>query len=156
MPTAFRIFKRKFSAAWFDGEGAFRYGGRWNSRGARVFYAAESLALAAMEMLVHLNSEELLRAYSYVTAEFDEDFVLAVEDFKDLPDDWNASPPPLELQQIGDDWVKSAASAVLRVPTSVLPVGSNYLFNLGHPDFTKIELGEPQTFVFDKRLYEKQ
>ncbi len=104
MPTAFRIFKRKFSATWFDGEGAFRYGGRWNSRVVRVFYAAESLALAAMEMLVHLDSEELLRAYSYATAEFDEDFVLAVEDFKELPDDWNASPAPLELQQIGDEW----------------------------------------------------
>ncbi len=48
----------------FDGEGAFRFGGRWNSRGTRILYTAGSLSLAALEMLVHLNSEEILLSYS--------------------------------------------------------------------------------------------
>ena len=155
MPTVYRIFKTKFAATWFDGEGAFRFGGRWNSRGSRILYTAGSLSLAALEMLVHLNDEELLIAYSFAAVEFDEHLVLSVEEFTALPDEWSASPPPLAIQKIGDDWVKSKTSVVLRVPTSILPVESNYLINAGHPDFAKIKLGEPQRFAFDKRLYEK-
>ncbi len=155
MLTAYRICKTKFAAVWFDGEGSYRYGGRWNSRGSRISCLAETLALAAMEMLVHLNNDELLFAYSYGAAQFDERLVLPVEEFKDLPEGWNASTPPLALQQIGDEWIKTAASAVLRVPTSVLPIGSNYLINIGHPDFKEINLSEPQKLTFDKRLYEK-
>lgn len=155
MLTTYRICKTKYSAAWFDGEGAFRFGGRWNSRGTRVLYAAGSLSLAALEMLVHLNDEELLLAYSFATAEFEESLMLPIEEFKNLPKNWSASPPPLEIQRIGDEWAKTNASVVLKVPTSVLPVESNYLINIGHPDFSNINLGEPQKFTFDKRLYEK-
>ncbi len=155
MPTAYRICKTKYAATWFDGEGAFRYGGRWNSRGTRILYAAGSLSLAALEILVHLNDEELLFAYSFASVKFDESLVLPIEEFQTLPKNWSSSPPPLEIQRIGDDWAKNNVSVVLKVPTSVLPVESNYLINVGHPDFLKIELGEPQKFVFDKRLYEK-
>lgn len=141
----------------FDGEGAFLYGGRWNSpRCARLLYTAESLSLAALEMLVHLNDEEILSAYSFATTEFSEDLVLPVEEFQTLPENWSASPPPLEIQKIGDKWAQGAVSAVLRVPTSVLPVEFNYLINMEHPDFSKVKLGEPQTFSFDERLFKKK
>lgn len=139
----------------FDGEGAFRFGGRWNSRGTRILYTAASLSLAALEMLVHLNDEEVLFAYSFAAVEFDESLILPVEEFRDLPKNWSASPPPLEIQKIGDEWVSSEASVVLRVPTSVLPVEFNYLINVRHPEFSEIKLGEPQTFTFDERLSKK-
>lgn len=155
MPTAYRIFKTKYAATWFDGEGAFRYGGRWNSRGTRILYAAGSLSLAALEMLVHLNDEEILLSYSFAAVEFDESLVLPVEEFRELPKNRNDSPPPFEIQQIGDEWAKTQASVVLRVPTSILPLEFNYLINIGHPDFSKIKLGEPQGFIFDERLYKK-
>ena len=140
---------------WFDGEGAFRFGGRWNSRGTRILYTAESLSLAALEMLVHLNDEEILLAYSFAAAAFDESLVLPVEEFRALPENWSASPPPLEIQRIGDEWAREQASVVLKVPTSVLPVEFNYLINVRHPEFSKVKLGEPQTFTFDERLYKK-
>ena len=140
----------------FDGEGAFRFGGRWNSRGTRILYTAGSLSLAALEMLVHLNDEEILFAYSFAAARFDESLVLTFEEFRDLPKNWNASPPPQEIQRIGDDWTNSGASVVLRVPTSVLPVEYNYLINVRHPEFSQIKFGEPQTFTFDERLYKKE
>ena len=54
MPAVYRICKTKYAAMAFDGEGAFRFGGRWNARGTRMVYTAGSLALAAREMLVHL------------------------------------------------------------------------------------------------------
>ena len=60
MVTAYRIFKSKHAARWFDGEGAFLFGGRWNSPGTRLLYASSALSLAALEMLVNLNADGLL------------------------------------------------------------------------------------------------
>jgi RES domain-containing protein len=152
MPTVYRICKTKYAATAFDGEGAFRYGGRWNSRGTRVVYVAGSLALAALEMLVHLGDDEMLLKYSFVAAEIAPDLILKIEDFRPLPANWNDSPAPIAVQQIGDDWVKSAASAILEVPTSIVPLEKNYLLNPAHTDWVKIVLGDPQNFVFDERL----
>ena len=140
----------------FDGDGAYRFGGRWNSRGIRILYTAGSLSLAALEMLVHLNSEEILLSYSFAVAEFDESLILPVEEFQNLPENWSVSPPPLEIQRIGDEWSETHASVVLKVPTSVLPVEFNYLINVEHPEFSKIKLGEPRAFTFDERLYIKE
>jgi RES domain-containing protein len=155
MVTTYRICKTKYAVTWFDGEGAFRFGGRWNSRGTRILYTAGSLSLAALEMLVQLNDEEILLSYSFATAEFDESLILSVEEFRALPENWNASPPPLEIQQIGDEWVRDIASVVLKVPTSVLPVEFNYLINVDHPEFLKVQLGKAQNFTFDERLYKR-
>lgn len=155
MVTTYRICKTKYAGTWFDGEGAFRFGGRWNSRGTRIFYTAGSLSLAALEILVHLNDEEILLSYSFAAAEFDESLVLPVEEFRALPENWSASPPPLEIQRIGDEWASAQASVVLKVPTSVLPVEFNYLINVEHQEFSKVQLGKPQTFTFDERLYKK-
>jgi RES domain-containing protein len=152
MPTAYRIFKTKHSKTWFDGEGAFLFGGRWNSRGTRVLYCAESLSLAALEMLVHLNSAELLGSYSFATIEFDESDVLLVEEFRRLPKDWSASPPPLAIQRIGDEWIASMSSLVLRVGSSVVQGEHNYLVNVGHPNYANIKRGKPRVFRFDERL----
>ncbi|MDQ3747676.1 MAG: RES domain-containing protein [Acidobacteriota bacterium] len=140
----------------FDGEGAFLFGGRWNSRGTRILYTAGSLSLAALEMLVHLNDEEILLSYSFATAEFNESLILPVEEFRALPENWSDSPPPLDIQRIGDEWANSRASVVLKVPTSVLPVEFNYLINKEHPEFSKVKFGKPQTFTFDERLYKKE
>lgn len=139
----------------FDGEGAFRFGGRWNSRGTRILYTAGSLSLAALEMLIHLNNEEILLSYSFASAEFDESLILPIEEFQTLPGIWSHSPPPLEIQRIGDEWAETQASVVLKVPTSVLPIEFSYLINVGHPKFTRVKLGEPQSFRFDERLYKK-
>lgn len=152
MVTAYRIFKSKHAASWHDGEGAFRYGGRWNSRGTRLLYTSASLSLAALELLVNLNSEELLFSYSYATIEFDESLILPVEKFRKLPTRWNASPPPIEVQQIGHDWAASGISPVLKVPSAAIPMESNYLINIRHEQFASFRLGSLTAFTFDSRL----
>jgi len=139
----------------FDGEGAFRFGGRWNSRGVRILYTAGSLSLAALEMLVHFKNEEILLSYSFAAATLDESLILPIEEFQNLPKNWNDSLPPLEIQRIGDEWSQKKASAVLKVPSSILPVEFNYLINVKHPEFLKIKLGEPQTFTFDARIFKR-
>jgi RES domain-containing protein len=152
MPTAYRIFKTKFAKSWFDGEGAFLYGGRWNSRGTRILYTSDSLSLAALEILVNLNSAELLSSYSYAKVEFEEKDVLPVEEIVKLPKNWSSSPPPSAVQRIGDEWAVSMQSLVLRVPTSVVPGEFNFLLNVGHPNFSTIRRSKPQLFRFDDRL----
>jgi RES domain-containing protein len=152
MLTVYRICKTKYARRAFDGEGAFRFGGRWNSRGVRMVYTAGSLALAALEMLVHLDDDELLASYSFVAAQIPTALILPVASYRALPRDWDASPPPLALQQLGDDWVREMVSAVLEVPTSIVPREKNYLLNPGHPDFAQIKIEAPERLVFDERL----
>jgi RES domain-containing protein len=149
--TVFRIVKRKESATAFDGEGARAYPGRWNGRGVPMVYASETRALAALEMLVHLEAEDLLASYYVlIPADVPDDLILSVAD--PLPPDWNAHPASASTRAIGDDWVTAGGSAVLAVPSAVIPAERNYLINPLHPDFPRITVGPAEPFDFDPRL----
>lgn len=148
---AWRIFKPKHRADAFTGSGAAQFGGRWNSKGTPVLYVAASRALAALEMLVHLGTEEVLSRYFLVRVAFDDSLVsrLSVDD---LPRTWRRDPTPKSLQALGDRWVRKRVSAVLRVPSAIVPDEHNYLLNPAHADFNQIEIGEPIRWQFDRRL----
>jgi len=145
-----RIVKERHAATAFDGEGALRVGGRWNSPGVRMVYASESKSLAALETLVHLNPPVIFK-YAAIAIEFDEGLVEMI-DASNLPTDWTQEPPSRTTQIIGDQWVKEARSAVLELPSIIIPSESNFLLNPAHPDFAKIAIGKPGTFSFDPRL----
>ncbi|MCX5662807.1 MAG: RES family NAD+ phosphorylase [Planctomycetota bacterium] len=148
---AWRIVKGKHAAKAFTGEGARLAGGRWNSPGVAMVYASGSAALAMLEMLVHLQSEELLNRYVTFEISFGEALVRTLAP-ADLPRNWRSSPAPSSLQRIGDAWIASSASAVLRVPSAVVPAEPNYLLNPAHPDFSRIALGPKRPARFDPRL----
>lgn len=148
----FRICKTKYAETSFDGEGAFRFGGRWNLRGRRMIYTAGSLALAALEMLVHLDDDSMIFNYSFVSAQIPQELIVKVEDFCTVPENWSTSPTPSEIQLIGDEWITRKFSAVLEVPTSIIPLEKNYLLNPQHPEYREIIIGKPQKFRFDERL----
>lgn len=151
MPRAFRLVKRKHAAHSFDGEGARLFGGRWNRPGVAVVYASESLSLAALELLVHLERGALLAHYVMCRVEFPES---AVEELlaKRLPAHWRVSPAPPALQEIGTRWARARRSAVLRVPSAVIPLESNFLLNPDHPSFSRFVRVGPERFDFDSRL----
>ncbi len=149
--SAWRIVKAKHAAVAFSGEGARQSGGRWNSPGTAVVYASESASLAMLEMLVHLQSQELLKRYVLFEVTFDESLVQAV-DLKALPKAWRKSPPPLSVPQVGDNWVADGKSAALKVPSVIVPNGWNYLLNPAHADFASIVIGPRQPTKFDLRL----
>lgn len=69
-----------------------------------------------------------------------------------LPATWEESPPPAAAQRIGDVWLAGAASAVLQVPSAVMPVEWNYLLNPAHPDFRRIKIGSETPIQLDPRL----
>jgi RES domain-containing protein len=150
VPEAWRIVKAKYASSAFSGEGAARAGGRWNSRGHWLVYTSATKALAALELLVHLNPPVLFE-YMVIRADFPEALVIQLAP-EALPGDWRAQPAPPSVQAIGDRWVEEASSAILRVPSVVIPSEWNYLLNPAHPDFRKIQLGKPEPFAFDPRL----
>lgn len=116
-----------------------------------MVYAGRSVSLAVLEILVNLEDVGPLPSYSLCSVEFDDAIVEAFDRSK-LPDDWQASPAPYELQRLGDAWARDLTSAVLEVPSAVVPDESNYLINPIHEDFGSVRLGEPRPYDLDPRL----
>jgi RES domain-containing protein len=151
MPTAWRIAKKRHAGSAFDGEGARRFGGRWNSPGTAVIYVAQSRALALLEVLVGLRSLTPTSSYVLIATTFDDALIDALGP-DELPEDWRTSPPPSSTRRIGDHWVGERRSAVLRVPSVIVPGEFNHVLNPAHPDFGRIAIGEPHELAIDPRL----
>lgn len=151
MLTAWRILKAKRAQTAFDGEGARLLGGRWNSQGLHVVYTAQSIALAALEILAHLNLGAALEEYVTISCSFDTRLVEHLDRSR-LPVDWRRYPPPPTLQSIGNEWLKSDSTPILEVPSALIPSESIYLLNPLHPRFKSIRVATPEPFRFDLRL----
>jgi RES domain-containing protein len=135
----------------FSGEGAARRAGRWNPPGVRVIYCAESRSLAALEVLVHVTDPVLLGAIEWVClpAVFP---ASVLETPARFPDSWRTFPHTPATQEFGAAWAREMRSAVLRVPSAVVPGEFNYLLNPVHADFTRVKIGKAESFSFDARL----
>lgn len=151
MPVAWRVTAPQYADSAFSGLGAKAYGGRFNSVGTAVVYAAESLALAMLETLVQAGDRRRLAPFRCISATFEEALVESVEADR-LPADWDHRPPLRASQQFGDAWVVEGRSAVLRVPSVVVPSEFNYVFNPAHPDFEAVEVVVTDLRPFDPRL----
>ena len=150
MPTVWRITTARFADTAFSGEGARLYGGRWNPKGWQVVYTAESQSLALLELMVQ---DDPLRAhYVLMAAELPADMAQTRIDIEQLPDDWRTLSARGVLQAVGEAWLQAAATAVLSVPSAVVPAERNYLLNPRHPDFARIRIGQPQSLQTDTRL----
>jgi RES domain-containing protein len=149
--SAWRIVKARHAGGAFSGAAARTFGGRWNSPGTAVVYLAGSMSLALLEMLVHLQAHELLKRYVLFEATFDDTLVQSV-DVKRLPRTWRRSPPSAMVQRVGDEWASGMSSAVLRVPSVIVPTEWNYLLNPAHRDFGGIAIGPRKLIEFDPRL----
>jgi RES domain-containing protein len=127
--TAWRIVKAKHKDKAFDGEGARIAGGRWNQVGIPMIYTADSLALAVLEITVHLSQEDLLqKLYFHIPVEFDAVQVMSL-DPAGIPDDWDSLPPSESTQKIGSKWALEQKSLVLKVRSTVVRQAFNYLIN---------------------------
>jgi len=151
MLTAWRIVKRKHGRTAFTDEGARLYGGLWNSVGSSMVYTAESQARAALEMVIHLGSSDLLDHYVLFKIGIDESLVTILGP-RELPRSWRSDPPLLKTREIGDSWTTADTSAVLQVPSAILPAEHNFLLDPHHPDFPKLLIGRATPFRFDPRL----
>src|ERR1035438_5216982 len=150
----FRLCRSSYPA--YDGEGAHRVGGRWNSKGVRVLYMSENRSLAVLELLVHLSGT-LPDKYLLGPANIPEDVAIERIVDKDLPKGWSTSSPGEQVatRRLGDAWVERQRSAVLSVPSVILGE-RNYVLNPAHSDFARIEFAEPEPFRFDLRLISRE
>ena len=152
---AWRIVQATQASDAFYGEGARRYGGRWNHKGVAMVYTAASVSLAALELLVHLDSARLLDRFFCVPVDFDDGLCRKV-DISVLPENWNAHPPSRATRDIGSEWIRRSSSPVLAVPSIPIPLETNYLLNPAHPDYPTLQIGSPQSFQYDPRLLESE
>ncbi len=154
MMTVFRIEREKYLKTTLSGIGAsMAKGYRWNSLYTKLVYTSESRALATLEVSVHLDlSEDLPSDRYYVAIEIPDDITIMEVNIEDLPSDWDAKPPTLTTQTIGDDFVNDHDAAVLKVPSSIVHQEFNYLINPNHPDSKKISVREVIPMTFDARL----
>jgi RES domain-containing protein len=154
MPRAWRIVKTKYAGHAFDGEGAWRYGSRWTSPGHRVAFAAETLSLAVLEVLVHLQSSAPLANYVTFTVDFSEQLVEDCEPAI-LPTNWRDYPAPPAVQTLGDAWVRRASSVLLRVPSAIIPHEHNVVINPAHSHFAQLLIKGPIPLDVDPRVFRR-
>ena len=136
----------------YDGEGARRVGGRWNSRGTRVLYMSENRSLAVLEILVHLSAS-LPDRYVLGAAEIPDDVAVEILEDSRLTANWSTLDPHDQeaTKRIGDDWVGQQRSVILSVPSVVIGE-RNYVLNPAHPDFRRVRFIDAIPFRFDARL----
>ena len=149
--TAWRITRKKYVSKAFSGEGAKTYGGRWNPVGFPMVYLAQSLSLAILELMVHLEDDSDISGFVAIPVTFDSALVQAVPPSR-LPKNWLDLPVSEQSQNFGRQWLEAKQSLVLQVPSSVVPNESNFLVNPRHPQFSLLKIGSPQPLHIDRRI----
>ena len=150
---AWRLVKKSRIETAFDGEGAFRFGGRWNSRGQRMVYASSTLALALLEILVHIDPaggvpELVAIPIEIPKTRIEENSHSILKTLGNgLP--WSLS----ETRRKGDAWLASVNKPALLVPSAIIPVELNFLINPAHPHFNECRIGAPEELSLDPRLF---
>jgi RES domain-containing protein len=139
-----RLAKGAFTA--LDGEGARLYGGRWNSAGRPMIYAAASPSLAVLEVLVHLDLPAELMPDDYRLLAIDIPETASIERLDQTPAD------PGACLAIGDDFLARGAALALLVPSVIVPQERNALINVRHPDMPRVSPVGDEAFRLDPRL----
>ncbi|MFZ5484518.1 MAG: RES family NAD+ phosphorylase [Pseudomonadota bacterium] len=153
MLTVWRLVTARFADSAFSGEGARLYGGRWNPKGVPMVYTAGSQSLAMLEMLV--QDAPLRARYVAIPARLPSGLKVERLTPAQLPGHWRDPAAREALQALGGDWIRRASSAVLAVPSAVIPAETNYLINPSHPGIAKIHIGAPELFTTDLRLIKR-
>jgi len=152
----YRVLRKAFADDPFDGEGAYRYGGRWSSPGTRLSYASEHQSLAMLEYFVHLDKDDAPDDLVLAIAEFLDDLKYRTIKIEELPSNWRDSAAPSELAKYGDEFARRAEHCLLFVPSVLAPSENNCLVNPAHPDFKKVVVNNAEPLAYDSRMFVKK
>lgn len=147
-----KICRKPYVDHALDGIGGLYTSGRWHTKGTPIVYTASSAALAALEVLVHVDPLTAPSDLRLLAIDIPDDLSTAVLEATMLPADWSTVPAPLSLQTIGVSWLTSRGSAVLSVPSAVITVERNFLLNPQHPETKRTRIISDEAFTFDPRL----
>ncbi|MEP6779870.1 MAG: RES family NAD+ phosphorylase [Gemmatimonadaceae bacterium] len=146
----YRLCRSPFAT--LDGDGSWLYGGRWNSPGRRIVYTSETLALAALEALVHFAVDVAPTDLVALTIKIPDDLVHETIALATLPAGWAQYVDTAECRVLGDRWADSGKTPLLRVPAAPVPQEHNILINAAHSESSRIRVIEKRPFHFDPRL----
>jgi RES domain-containing protein len=134
------------------GEGGLRTSGRWHSRGRRIIYCAQNAAAALLEVLVHFEIEiaDLPVQYRLLKIAVPDDASIERVSPDNLSRDWVNNTEV--TRAIGDTWLAKGSSALLTVPSGIVPETFNVLVNPAHPDAARITIAQSTDHVIDPRL----
>lgn len=152
--TVYRLGKLRYQDQLFSGAGGLFAHGRWTPRGRPVVYTSGSISLAVLEYTVNYRQRGWVPASVLGRAKIPNSVAIKTVRSADLPADWFSASPPASLLDIGGDWLERGATAVLKVPSAVVPEEWNYLLNPQHAHFRRIGIAPPEPFSFDRRLAE--
>lgn len=153
MTRVYRVLRKAYAQSPFDGEGAYRYGGRWSSPGTRLAYTSEHQSLAMLEYFVHLDSDNAPADLVLATADIPDDLPKERIPADKLSPLWRRSPAPPELARIGDEFVERARRCILIVPSAIAPHENNWLLNPQHSDFRKVVASGLEPLNYDPRMF---
>jgi len=136
-----------------SGEGGLLTYGRWHSKGRRIIYLSDHPASALVEVLVNLeiDSDDFPESYQLLTIEVPDDVKFATIDLSQLSANWQDN--LASTRAIGDKWLIANDRALLRVPSAVVPLASNWLLNPVHPDLSRMRITDVIRAPFDPRLF---
>ena len=135
-----------------DGIGGMYTSGRWHSKGNPIVYTASSAALAALEVLVHVDPLTAPADLRLLAIELPDDLSIEVLEPITLPEGLHSVPAPAALQTLGSSWLTSGRTAALNVPSAVITVERNFLLNPRHPEVQRVRILSDEAFSFDTRL----
>lgn len=142
-----------YTARDLSGVGARITGGRWNSKGTAVVYCSTSIALATLET-VHNLLAGALPFNRYLVRIDIPDALWVTRQILDLPPGgWDAIPAGLSSRGAGDAWITAAKSAVLLVPSVIVPDEYNVLINPRHADAAAITASTVKRWIYDPRFF---
>lgn len=118
-----------------------------------MVYTSATLSLAVLELLANLSKDQAPDDLVTVPADLPDDLPVRALEPAALPRDWRSYPAPRALAELGSRWLEKAETAVLAVPSAIIPGERNWLLNPAHPDFRRIRAGRAEPFRFDPRLW---
>lgn len=125
---------------------------RWNAAGQYVLYTAANASLACLENVVHRGAEGLQATFKVMTLEIPTQVTIEEVTLDMLPAGWQQVESYAQCQIFGVAWYQLRRSAVLKVPSAIIPSESNYLISTSHADFGRIKLVSSENFRFDPRI----
>lgn len=134
-----------------SGTGSKLYGGRWNSIGLNAIYTTENISLAILEILVHVKKYKCPLDYYLLTISIPDSIKQVTINQEKMKKNWKDD--PAYSQFMGDEFLKTKQSLVLKVPSAIVEQENNFILNPSHADATKIKIISTRLFEFDKRLY---
>lgn len=147
-----RICRKPYVDTALEGFGGMYTSGRWHNKGHPIVYTASSAALAALEVLVHVDPLTAPTDLRLLAIELPDDLTTEVLEALTLPQDWHSVPAPASLQTLGSSWLTGGRTVALNVPSAVITVERNFLLNPRHPAAQRISVISDEAFSFDTRL----